>query len=466
MLIDGDLSYTGKTKPMRKIAVPFISVSITLLLLTLVPTTVLGQGQDQDNDPDAACRAFLNRAYSELGRNCAGLGLNEACYGYGDVESTFYVDGNPLVDATDFGRFVEVGEQSPVIYTDDRAKLENMKGTQFVAPRNPNEDGEWGVAVANLQMNLPRQLDDNYAVMAMLGDTNVESGVLPEDTFIADATVSVTVEDAPVFNKPPGYNTFDEYPSEAIETVSGTFEADAISPDGAWVRIFYTYDRTFVQRATAWLETSTLTNSPDLAELPELGPEGFAALQDIYLQTSLTPPGCDLAPPNGLFIQGPRDYETDLRINEIPIRLNSAAWFDKPAQRLLRVYVFAGVVQIYPGSGREIIVAAGEEAIICLTEPLSRGIDRLPDDQLPDPECDGIDLPVPAGRPGLGTRPSLDLPNNILIYRLLIRVIITRASGIGSPVVDIIITPPPFAEPIRRYCEQGLIPGPICDFLR
>ena len=349
---------------------------------------------------------------------------------------------------------------------------ENLSGIQFVAPERANEDGEWGITLANIQANLPQQLDSNGVNYILFGDANIENSVMPEEAFVLGELVDVSVEDASIFNKPPGYQ-FDGFASEAIETISGTFEADAISPDGEWVRVFFTYDRTYGQRSTAWLQVSDLLDEPDLSVLPELGSNDFAPMQDFYLRGLTSLPECDNAMPNGLLIQSPAEIETDIFINEVPVRLTSTAFFDKIGPRSLRVSVLEGFAQINPGFDDEVIVTAGQEVIICLTEEeFDFGIDEEEDNRAYDPEC-GIEGPFVFGTAGSSISDSVlqrlnnlsNLPNNLTNYRIP-TITIIRASGVGRPEIRITFNDPNQAQRIRDLCNQGVISGQICDILQ
>lgn len=438
---------------------------IGFLLLLMFPTVIFGQ------NTDAACRAFVNRVFSDVGNNCAGLASNEVCYGYGEVTSTFNVAGESLISATDYGELVEVGDQTTILNSAENATLENLSGIQFVAPERANQDGEWGIALVNIQANLPQQLDSNGANYILFGDARIENAVLAEDAFILNDTVEVMVENVSIFNKPPNYN-FDGYESEAIETVSGTFEADALSADGEWVRVFYNYERTFGQRTTAWLQTSELIDAPDLSNLPILGPNTFAPLQSFYLNSNPLLPECDNVIPNGILIQGPDEIETDIFVNETPIRITSTVFIDKSGPGTLRVSVLGGVIQINPGFDNEIIVAAGEQASICLDEMADLGIDNEADNRAFDPEC-GVEGPFVFGTTessistGLLQRLSnlSNLPNNLTNYRIP-TIVITRPSGVGRPQISITFNDPNQARRLRNLCNQGAIPGRICDMLQ
>lgn len=436
-----------------------------LLLLMLAPTIVLGQSLDE------ACRTFVDRVFSQLGTNCAGLGTNEICYGYGDIQSTFSVDGQELISAEEYGQLTEIGDQSSLIFPDDMATIENVIGAAVVLPERANEDGEWSIALANIQANLPAQVDSMGANLLLLGDATIENAVSPEDAFILADIVEVVVDEASLYNKPPNY-TFDGYESEIVDTVSGEFEVDAISSDGDWVRVFYVYETVYGERATAWLQTGELINEADLSVLPILDADDFAPMQSLYLDNDLDLPECETIVTNGLLIQGPENVETDIMVNGIPLRISSTVFVKKIEARLLRLSVLAGVVQIFPGTDDEIIIVAGEEVSLPLTEVLDLGIDGQEDDQEYDANGSIIG-PFVFGTAGSTINSSIlarfqifnDLPDNLTNYSIpVIRIV--QASGVGGPEITIIISPPEYAQRIQELCDADIIPSLICDFLQ
>src|SRR5204863_4708699 len=93
------------------------------------------------------------------------------------------------------------------------------------------------------------------------------------------------------------------------------FQADGISPNGEWIRIFAPHDQPYFKNANAWVKRSELENSASVKHLPTIGPNSLTPMQSIYLDTGLKPAACATDPTSMLYIQGPEETESQLIIN-------------------------------------------------------------------------------------------------------------------------------------------------------
>ncbi|MEO1286466.1 MAG: hypothetical protein AAFV93_01755, partial [Chloroflexota bacterium] len=142
---------------------PILTVLMTLIIsITLVA---------QDN-----CPVIVQEAFREVGDACAELGRNTACYGYNNVEATFYSD-----IPEDF--FTAVG---------DVAQIEDLE-TIGTVPLDRDND-LWGIAVLQVQANLPNTLPGQNVVFILLGDTEIVDDVPLDDELpeISPLTTTVT----------------------------------------------------------------------------------------------------------------------------------------------------------------------------------------------------------------------------------------------------------------------------------
>jgi hypothetical protein len=125
------MNITGKfqgTIVMRKI----LSGSISTLLLTLISIVVI--------TAQNTCSVLVEQALTEVSTSCEGIARNEACYGYNLVRAAFQTD----VPA-DF--FTQPADVTSII------ELETIATSPF-----DETNGTWGVAVMNIQANLPDTL--------------------------------------------------------------------------------------------------------------------------------------------------------------------------------------------------------------------------------------------------------------------------------------------------------------------
>jgi hypothetical protein len=126
----------------------------------------------------ANCPELVSQALLAVDDACSATGRNEACYGYDQVEASFL-----STVAEDF--FAAPADLAPV------ADIETIK----TAPLN-TETGTWGVALLNLQADLPNTIPGQSVTFILLGDVEVENAVAPEDAFVPSDGVEVTIQSA------------------------------------------------------------------------------------------------------------------------------------------------------------------------------------------------------------------------------------------------------------------------------
>src|SRR5688572_7788993 len=107
------------------------------------------------------CPELVSQALLAVDEACATTGRNEACYGYDQVEASFLTSV-----ADDF--FASPADISPI------AEIETIR----TAPLN-TATGVWGVAIMNLQADLPNTIPGQSVTFVLLGDVEVENAVSP-----------------------------------------------------------------------------------------------------------------------------------------------------------------------------------------------------------------------------------------------------------------------------------------------
>ena len=263
------------------------------ILFTLLVMLLLGFSAAPLSAQDAStCSALVERALAEMGSNCGGLGRNAACYGYTRVSASFTQEFEP-------GYF-----NTPA----DVADLLTLK-TIATAPLNETS-GEWGVAVMNVQANLPTTLPGQSVTFLLLGDAQVENAVLPEQAFAGGTPIPVTTA---------GFADLHSGPARSTNLVTSlpagaALNADAVSPDGAWVRAA-------TDRVGGWLEIAAL-QPVDVSSLPAMTGEAYTPMQAFYFDTGIGTTSCQDAP-NALLVQGPQSIEVALNVNGAEVNVGS-----------------------------------------------------------------------------------------------------------------------------------------------
>lgn len=435
---------------MRKTA--FRSSLLITVSFLLIPFMVFGQ------DLEDVCRAFISGALSETGNNCANLGAGEICYAFGDNGelSATYIDSDGVSTPVTNG-FNVPGDRIPAL--SDTQVIEGVAAQALALDANNPDNSSIGIAIAEVAGNLPQQIPQNTTVLILFGGARVENGVpFAETLAYADAPVSVTTNGSvSLFGSPVGlgYNV----PDTEITMVDGAFEADGVSPDGEWVRVFAPYEREYGQRATAWLSVADLSAPTDLDTLPVIGPSSFTPLQNLFLTSEPGTLDCESTLPSSMILQGPDETEVDFQVNGVPVRLTSTAGFQMNSQNQLVITTISGFIVLFPDTPDEVVIPAG----------LSGVLNMIPGDFGVDGQGNNFswngNTNVPLNNAGISNFSALPgLPGNILNYSLPNVAERVCASGIGGPICTIIL-PPDDGGRVVPECQAGLLPEEVCELL-
>jgi hypothetical protein len=324
---------------MYKKIVWFLSTVLTAILSIAI---VVAQG---------ACSDLLFEALDAVDQNCSDLGRNEACYGFDQVEVEF-------LSEIDTATFTQPADITPI------ADIETIR----TAPLNL-DTGVWGVAVMNLQANMPDTLPGQNVTFVLMGDVEVENAVAPEDAFDPGegTDVEISVMAGANIRSGPGSN----FNVIGGATYQSTLQADGLSEDRAWLRVAY-------RERPAWISASVIVENPAIAELPTLSADLYTPMQAIYLRTGIGQTECDEAPQDILLVQGPDNIEISLNVNGANVSLGSSGAFrviyidGKP---FLEITVFDGIFNI---GGQSVL--AGQRSVLCLGDESSRGLDGKAND--------------------------------------------------------------------------------------
>ncbi|GAB4512842.1 MAG: hypothetical protein OHK0046_12950 [Anaerolineae bacterium] len=283
-----------------------------LVLISLLLMVQIAQAQGVD------CPAFVARALEQAAGNCDGLERNSACYGYNMLQTTFSV------------------EVAPEFFTQpaDRTELTPLQSIQ-TAPLNTST-GEWGVAIMNVQANVPTVLPGQAVTFILLGETTVENRVPAEVAAIPVEPIVLTAQsETPVR----------ALPDENGDVVGSVFagmpiEVDAIDASGAWVR-------TLFADSDAWVLRSAFAEAPEVDTLPIAS--NPSPMQAYYLRTGVGVPSCVQAP-NVVAVRGPEDITVNLNANGAELSIGSLLLQQQISPTEMRLTVREGAVTIEGGA--------------------------------------------------------------------------------------------------------------------
>ncbi len=286
----------------------FISVFVFLLCL-FVSISVYAQ--------DDVCPEIVNHALESVNNSCSNVNRNSACYGYNQVNATFNIDV-----PEDF--FTQVADIAPLL------DLETLQ----TAGLNAEED-TWGVAVMNIQANLPDTLPGQSVTILLMGNTEIHNEVDADSAFIPGEAITVTTV-APASNIRNAPSTTAPVPGSVP---SGTeFLADGQSPDGEWIRIIY-------EGRPGWLNKILVDFDEALNDLPVIESGQFTPMQAFSFRTGIGQPVCSRAP-DSLVIQGPNNIDVTINANGVDINIGSTIVLRTPEDNTMQVLAVSGSANV------------------------------------------------------------------------------------------------------------------------
>jgi hypothetical protein len=294
---------------------PYVLWLILPLLLLVGSVTLLAQ-------TDAGlCPALVEQALGELGDNCDALDRNSACYGFNRVDATF-------VEAQPEGFFSTPADRTALVTLD----------TIETAPLDPSQE-HWGIAVLNVQANVPNTLPGQGVVFLLMGDVEVTNEVPPEDVVQLGDPVDVTTVVAANLRSRPSTN------ANVVGSVpAGTsLPADGVSENGQWLRVLF-------DSGPAWVSREVVEG--DASGLPVISRESRTPMQAFTFKTGFGQPNCEQSPPSLLVVQGPENVRVDITANGADIQLGSTL-----------------VLWLLPGNRMQLVVIDGSAYVDGLTIP-------------------------------------------------------------------------------------------------
>ena len=244
------------------------------------------------------CNTLVTQALQAVGSNCQGVGRNAACYGFDRVDVRF-----STVVAE--GTFSQPADTAPLV---EMADIH----TQSLSL----EESRWGIAVMNVQANIPNTLPGQAVTFMLLGDVQVQNDVAPEAALTVGESVRVlvTAEQGVNLRGGPGMT----YNVAGTAVPGQPFDVDARSADSAWLRL------TGFEMWLARSLVSALEPTVDLTALPVATLDSESPMQAFYFRTGLGTPICEEAP-DVLVLQGPEAARVRLSANGAEIELGSTA---------------------------------------------------------------------------------------------------------------------------------------------
>ncbi|MAU12079.1 MAG: hypothetical protein CL607_19810 [Anaerolineaceae bacterium] len=412
---------------------------------------------------DAQCTQLLETVFRDLGTNCAAAESNTVCYGSPSIVDPLFTDGQETFP--DDGQvFSEPGDIVDLVFPQEDFYSVAALG---VSPLSL-EDETYGVSLIYTQANLPTTVDP--VVIGLFGNVRIENGVFEDELFLPGEELIVSLDETVLYTVP---DTFDE-PSLPIHAVSGNFAADAVTPDGAWVRIQHEYDHTYgASRATAWAKVSDLDGAADTSSLPVMGPDSLAPMQEFYIisDSGDEDSDCESTPPSGVLLQGPENIESDVIINGVHVRISSTV-FVQMVDGVLHFTTLSGLVVLEPNTDNEVIVPPGftvefgtsGDLAACFGDFTNLGLDMIANNGVANFGTCSFSEPEVMSEADATAFTSFEaLPENVINYEITI-IIIINSSGTGGSIVIIILGAEDLSR-IEDLCsgDVPILSSDICE---
>ncbi len=294
----------------------------------------------------ASCTGLLEDALFAVEDNCEGTGRNQVCYGFNQVSASF-------VDEVSADFFTQPSDVSEIV---------DLATIQTAALDVANDI--WGVALMNIQANLPNTLPGQSVTFVLLGDVEVGNTVDPDNAFQPSDGIEIVVTSAAGANIRSGaglnFNVLGGARPDEVLIADGT------SADGQWLRIAYT-DR------VAWISRTVIDDTAEgLDELPVLSNQLQTPMQSFYLRTGIGQPECEEVPDDVLLVQGPENIEVDITVNGVDIHIGSTLALrfveGEDGQIYMQVIAISGNIEVdgvnlLPGQFTQFIVEEDENGL-------------------------------------------------------------------------------------------------------
>jgi hypothetical protein len=131
-------------------------MKLSYVVTLLVGVILLAFAGVSAQDDVEACPVLVAKALQAVQTACANLGRNQACYGNDRIEALFDEAGDPVTFAQ----------------PSDRVPVDSMKSLRTFAL--DEGAGVWGVAMLNIQANLPDTLPGQGVKFILYGDVSLE----------------------------------------------------------------------------------------------------------------------------------------------------------------------------------------------------------------------------------------------------------------------------------------------------
>ncbi len=245
---------------------------------------------------DGDCSVVASQAIDITAKVCDSLGRNQVCYGNSQVSVVPYGETNVTFD-----------------HPGDKIQLSTIKSLLLTPMSIPNE---WGIAMLNVQANLPDTLPGQNVRMILIGNVYIENQIIPTTLLRIKATKITNLRNGPGTN----------FPQKGQLSAGDEITVDGRTEDKMWLRI------PFDDNNIAWVYAPLINLEGNVEDLAVISPNttipaNFKSMQAFYVQTGIGDAKCKEAAESGLIIQTPEGAgKIDFLINGVSLSVGSTIY--------------------------------------------------------------------------------------------------------------------------------------------
>jgi len=309
----------------------WIKLNLQMLIsLSLLATVVLAQAE--------TCSTIVQAALDATDEQCDATARNQACYGNVNLDAT----SQPGITDFNFSTLGDIVAVSSIGSLSLSSKVE--------------EEGEWGVALMQLQANLPDTLPGQNVTFLLFGDVHIENGV---ESNTEPVTFDVVVQ---------GNVNVRSGPSADETRITGLSDGDTVTAlgrnaAGTWLQVS-------LNGISGWVLAPEVEANGDIETLRIVGPAGapLTPMQAFYFLSGIGDAPCAEAPDSGILVQTPERVESiQFTVNDVTITLGSTVYLQAQARGEMTTSVVEGEATV-EAAGVSVDVLAGSQVRVPLND--------------------------------------------------------------------------------------------------
>ena len=261
---------------------------------------------------EAVCNEIVAQALLDLSEKCADFERNSLCYGHSRVDASF-------AEESGLSEFDTSGSRAPL------TQLESLQTSGLDVG-----NGHWGLAIMNLQANLPQSRPGSGVIILLGGDAALAHDVdVSQIDEIREPIGTVALEPTTRFAQ-----------AATIAAELGQLQKDEIAlvdartNTGEWLRVV-------VDGTVSWVERDRLAPLQAMESLPVVDTPDPFAMKAFSFSSASGIPECDAAEPI-LVIQTPAETSVNLTVNGVDIHVESFVSFQQVHRNALSMSVHRG----------------------------------------------------------------------------------------------------------------------------